>query len=214
MSVLTCPLCEGGNTTFFYRDHRRAYYECPLCRLIFVPAEAHLSPAAEKAEYDRHDNSPNDPRYRQFLSRLHDPLSKRLPAAARGLDFGSGPGPTLSLMFAAAGHEMAIYDKFYAPDASVFNRQYDFITATEVLEHLRAPAQEIERLWQCLRPGGILGIMTKLVVNRSRFAEWYYKNYPEHVCFFSAETFDWLAGELGGRVEHVGEGALLLLKTA
>lgn len=57
-------------------------------------------------------------------------------------------------MFEEAGHEMAIFDKFYAPDSKVFRKRYDFITATEVLEHLKKPKVELNRLWALLPPGG------------------------------------------------------------
>jgi len=48
-----------------------------------------------------------DPRYRRFLARLAEPLIAHLPKGARGLDFGCGPGPTLSLMLREAGFACA-----------------------------------------------------------------------------------------------------------
>lgn len=122
------------------------------------------------------------------------PLSQRLAPGSSGLDFGSGPAPTLSLLFEEAGHAMNNYDFWYQPDPAVFSLRYDFITATEVVEHLRDPRKELERLWQCLKPGGTLGIMTKFRVGQDAFPHWHYKNDLTHVCFFSESTFDWLAG--------------------
>ena len=69
----TCPLCNASNPTAFHQDNRRDYLRCRTCQLIFVPPDQHLSPTAEKAEYDLHQNSPNDLGYRQFLSRLFIP---------------------------------------------------------------------------------------------------------------------------------------------
>jgi 2-polyprenyl-3-methyl-5-hydroxy-6-metoxy-1,4-benzoquinol methylase len=99
----------------------------------------HLTPSDEKACYDRHDNRPDDSRYRHFLNRLFSPLSRRLAANSKGLDFGCGPGPTLSVMFEEAGHQVALYDPFYAPDRSALSGPYDFITLSEVAEHMAAP---------------------------------------------------------------------------
>jgi hypothetical protein len=189
----SCPLCHLTDIAHFFRIRERDYLSCRTCHVIFVPAEQYVSPDEEKAQYDHHDNRPDDPDYRAFLSRVFLPMHHRLPPRSRGLDFGSGPGPTLSLMFEEAGHRMAIYDYFYAPTLSILDQPYDFITATEVVEHLHRPGYELERLWSLLKPGGILGIMTQLVPTEKLFADWYYLKDPTHVCFFSRSTCTWLA---------------------
>ena len=188
-----CPLCQAPECTSFWQDKKRAYVQCASCDLVFVPPAFFLSSNEEKEHYDYHENSPDDLGYRGFLSRLFVPLNQRIPAGSIGLDFGSGPGPTLSVMFNEAGHQMSIYDPFYAPDPVVFEQTYDFITASEVVEHLHRPQFELERLWSCLRPGGWLGIMTKRVIDLEAFKTWHYKNDPTHVCFFSTATFEFLA---------------------
>lgn len=207
-----CLLCEAPNADAFHHDNQRDYFRCQTCHLIFVPPEQHLSANAEKAEYDLHQNSPNDLGYRRFLSRLFIPMQVQLPPHSHGLDFGSGPGPTLSVMFREAGHTMAIFDPFYAPDNTVFDHQYDFITATEVVEHLRNPQMELNRLWDRLKPGGILGIMTKLALDVDAFARWHYKNDLTHICFYSRETFRWLAGQWGVEAIFVGKDVILFRK--
>jgi hypothetical protein len=208
----TCPLCASADTVFYHRDARREYQRCRRCDLVFVPPAWRLGPEEERAVYDQHQNSPDDPGYRRFLSRLVDPLLERLAPGARGLDFGAGPGPTLSVMFEEAGHPMAIYDPYYAPDASVLAGEYDFITATEVAEHLFAPGPELARLVALLRPGGWLGLMTKRVTNREAFAGWHYILDPTHVCFFSEASFRWLTDELGMSVEFPAADVALLQK--
>lgn len=208
----TCPLCASDDAAFYHRDVRREYHQCRRCALVFVPPAFRLGPEEERAVYDQHENSPEDPGYRRFLSRLADPLRERLAPGARGLDFGAGPGPTLSVMFEEAGHPMAVYDPFYAPDPRVFEQAYDFITATEVVEHLFAPGEELARLAQRLRPGGWLGLMTKRATDREAFARWHYILDPTHVAFFSETTFRWLADELGMRVEFPAADVVLLQK--
>ena len=179
---------------------------------MFVPPAHHVSAEREKAEYDLHKNSPEDPGYRRFLSRLFEPIQGKLEPGSFGLDFGCGPGPTLSVMFEEAGYRMAIYDAFYVPDDHVFSERYDFITATEVAEHLHRPGFDLERLWECLKPGGCLGLMTKQVRSREAFGGWHYKNDITHVCFFSREAFEWLANRWGARLEFHGEDVILLTK--
>ncbi len=189
----TCPLCHTGDVCDFFQDKRRSYIRCQMCGLVFVPSRQFISREDEKKRYDLHRNSPQDPGYRNFLSRLFVPLQQCLAPGSSGLDFGSGPGPVISLMFEEAGHSMTLFDTFYEPIPAVLEKQYDFITATEVVEHLRDPGKELEQLWACLKPGGWLGIMTKVVVGPDAFPRWHYKNDPTHVCFFSRATFTWLA---------------------
>jgi SAM-dependent methyltransferase len=207
-----CPLCAAEEVEFFHRDSRREYLRCRECGLVFVPARYHLPAAAEKACYDQHQNSPEDADYRRFLDRLFQPLVENLQQGARGLDFGSGPGPTLSVMLEEAGFPTAIYDPFYAPDTFVWRNQYDFVTASEVVEHLHRPMTDLERLWNSLKPGGWLGIMTKRVIGPDAFAEWHYKNDPTHVVFFAEETFVWLARKWNAGLEVVAADVVLLQK--
>jgi SAM-dependent methyltransferase len=207
-----CPLCADPGVTDFWQDSRRNFLRCQRCQLVFVPQAQHLSAREEKAEYDLHQNSPDDAGYRSFLARLAAPLLERLSVGSVGLDFGCGPGPTLSLIFKEAGRQMTLYDTFYAPDQAVFNDKYDFITATEVVEHLHRPGEELDRLWAVLRPGGWLGIMTKMVIDREAFAVWHYKNDLTHICFFCRQTFQWWAEKQGATLTFVGTDVVLLRK--
>lgn len=208
-----CPLCNASNIDMaYYQDRRRYFNFCETCHLVFIPPGNFLSVEEEKAAYDHHQNSPDDQAYRRFLSRLFVPMNQRLVPGSHGLDFGSGPGPTLSKMFEEAGHSVAIFDYFYANDKSALQQSYDFITASEVVEHLHQPKQEFEGLWNILKPGGILGIMTKRVLNREAFAKWHYKNDLTHVCFFSEYTFQWLADQWQAELTIAGNDVVLLKK--
>jgi SAM-dependent methyltransferase len=204
-------LCQTADGIYFYEDSR-AYFRCPTCLLVFVLPYQFLSPEAEKLVYDQHQNSPDDLAYRRFLGRLFEPTAQQLAPHSSGLDFGSGPGPTLSVMFAEAGHNMRIYDPFYAPEIAPLQQQYDFITSSEVVEHLHQPRQELDRLWSCLKPRGVLGIMTKRVLDANAFSRWHYKNDPTHVSFFSTETFQWLADYWGAAVTFHDKDVVLFTK--
>lgn len=150
--------------------------------------------------------------YRRFLGRLLIPLSRQLAPASEGLDFGCGPGPALSVMLSEIGHSMSIYDPYFFPDPEIFSKTYDFISMSEVAEHLRRPGQDLNRLWALLRPGGWLGIMTKLVLDKTAFSCWHYKNDPTHVAFFSRETFQWLANQWRANLHFAGNDVILLQK--
>ena len=208
---LSCPLCESFDVTPFYQG-ARDFLCCQDCQLVFVPPAYYISHAQEKAEYDLHQNSPEDQGYRRFLSRLLEPLNQKLEPGSYGLDFGSGPGPTLSVMFEEQGHRMEIYDSIYAKDPSRLEQQYDFISASEVVEHLHHPNQDLNRLWACLKPKGHLGIMTKRVRDLQAFARWHYKDDVTHVCFFSTQTFEWLADAWNATLEIIGPDVVIFTK--
>ena len=207
-----CPLCRVETHDEYYQDQRRNYFSCRICHLVFVPSTHYLSEADEKAAYDHHENSPTDPDYRRFLTRLWAPLQERLPSNSHGLDFGSGPGPTLSVMFEEIGHAVTLYDHFYAHNPTALLQPYDFITATEVVEHLHDPATILWQLWTLLKPGGYLGLMTKLVKDQKAFATWHYKNDLTHVCFFSKSTFVWLADQWQAQLEFFHNDVILFSK--
>ncbi len=207
-----CPLCLSENAEHYIHDKRRSYLHCLQCDLVFVPKCYHLSEQEEKKEYDLHNNNANDLGYLQFLNRVFEPLSKLLNKGEQGLDFGSGPGPSLHLMFLRAGFEMKIYDKYYASDLSVLSKQYHFITATEVFEHLRKPKKDIDLLFKLLKPGAKIAIMTKRVKDKSAFKQWHYKNDQTHICFYSLKTFEWLARKYKAKIKYLSTDVIILEK--
>jgi len=209
---LNCSLCGSPRPTFFHDDGKRRYFQCSVCDLKFVHPDHLLEPSEERSRYELHENSPEDMGYRTFLSRLFLPLKDRLSEGDEGLDFGCGPGPTLSVMFEEAGYNMSLFDPFFANDPSVLVRQYDFVCSTEVLEHLHHPGETLDRLWGCLKTGGWLGIMTKLARSREDFARWHYIQDPTHVSFYSEATFHWLADKWGAELEIIGSDVIVLQK--
>ena len=197
-----CPLCLSRESRPIAHAHDRAYFQCPRCALAFVPPRFRLSPEAERARYETHQNRPDDPGYRQFLDRLRAPLVERLPPGAEGLDYGAGPGPTLSVMLEESGFPTAIYDPFFAPDLKPLERTYDFITCTETMEHMFDPATELDRLDAVLRPGGWIGIMTEVRDSDQPLEAWWYIRDPTHVCFYQPATLEWIARDRGWRLER------------
>ena len=189
----TCPLCKSSQTNEFESAQKRDFFQCSKCDLVFVPSKQLPNEDLEKSCYDHHHNDPHDKGYRNFLNQLAKPLLRHLPAQSHGLDFGSGPGPTLSLMLEEAGHKVDLYDIFYAPNDSVFTCHYDFISSTEVFEHLHDPKAVIEKLLPCLKQGGLLAIMTQFCKTQNEFADWHYIRDITHVRFFSKKTFTWIA---------------------
>lgn len=212
VSLGHCPLCYSEQIRTFAVVDSRTYWRCDACHLTFLSAESYLSPDDELARYLLHENSPEDCRYRQFLSRLTDHLIPKLQPGARGLDFGSGPGPTLSVMLEEVGFCMDLYDPYFAPDTAPLEHTYDFITCTETVEHFYQPAKEFHLFDRLLRNGGLLGIMTEMLESDENFANWWYHREPTHVCFYKQETMAWIATRYGWKVEHPRKNVTLFYK--
>lgn len=208
----TCPLCHQTDTNLYFEDKRRPYLQCSQCDLVFVPDVFRLEPDEEKAVYDLHENDFDDPGYRRFLSRCLDPVVERINKGDIGLDFGCGPGPVLASMFEEKGWSMAIYDPIYHSDDAVFSRQYNFITSTEVIEHVYEPDIVLKKLIDLLAPQGLLALMTKRVRSKEAFAGWHYKNDVTHVGFYSDATFQWIADQYRLELTFVGADLALLKK--
>lgn len=220
----TCPLCFATANQLWLTNTSatslagREYWNCQVCDLVFVPAKFHLRPAQELEVYLQHENNPDDPGYRQFLSRLYQPLLQQLAllpvakAKITGLDFGSGPGPTLSLMFNEAGYTCANYDPYFDPHPHLLNQNYTFITSSEVFEHLAQPAQVIQQLVNCLRPQGFLGIMTQRPLNQEAFKTWHYLADPTHITFYTSKCFAWIAAHWQLERVYLSKDVILLRK--
>lgn len=195
-----CRLCSSDFLTIFFEDNTRKYVSCNVCRIVFVPSAYFLSEEREKAEYDLHHNEINDAGYRKFLMRAVEPVKYYVPPSTRsliGLDFGCGPTPVLASMLSEAPlcYNMKIYDIFYFPlrENISAEQQYDFITMTEVAEHLAHPLQELTNLWNLLKDNGVLVIMTKRVIGTvESFRNWHYIRDLTHITFFSEQTFQWI----------------------
>ena len=208
-----CPLCGIADSYTFCVDRFRSYRRCSGCELVFVPRTYWLSTTAEKTAYDLHENSAEDPGYRRFLSRLSTPLLEKLETGQTGLDFGCGPGPALPAMLAEHGLRVDRYDPFYYSEPAVLSKTYDFICATEVIEHLRDPGMEFSSLFRMLRPGGWLGIMTKLVIDQETFSQWHYIRDLTHICFYSRDTFAYIARRYHASLDFVAQDVILMHKT-
>ena len=210
--LISCPLCSSKENFLFSEDKRRAYLRCKKCLLVFVEDQYILSESDEKAIYDLHENDVNDQGYRKFLSRLAKPLNEFIPPGSSGLDFGCGPGPALAEMLKEDGHNMSLYDLYYHPNQSSLKQKYDFITSTEVVEHIRDSKELFENFDSLLKGNGVLGLMTKLVIDKDAFSNWHYKNDQTHIRFFSEGTFQWIAKKLGMKVNFFNKDVIIFEK--
>lgn len=203
---MECLLCNSSGLRHLHQRidpvyGKRDYWECSQCRFVFLDPQQRITEEAEIEVYKKHRNSLSDAGYVDFLNRLAKPVLQKLEPRSHGLDFGSGPGPTLNILFEREGHSVDLYDPFFHPDERVFQKKYDFITSSEVFEHLFNPLKVIEKLATLLKPNGIIGIMTEFRSLAKGFEQWWYLRDPSHVCFYSEKTLEWIANHKGWQLD-------------
>ena len=196
-----CPLCRTPEPSLHHQGTERAFWHCAECDLVFVAPDQRLGYEEEVARYRHHRNDENDPAYVAFLSRLADPIIARTPVGARGIDYGSGRSPALAWIFERSGRPTVAYDPAFRDDAALLERRYDFLTCSEVLEHVHAPMALLERCRTLVVEGGLVGVMTMFRDPSVPFGGWWYQRDPTHVCFYSTVTMQWIAKRLAWRVE-------------
>ncbi len=199
---MRCILCGHPGSRHFAAVWGQRYLRCSRCGLTFVHPGDRPNHEEERARYETHENDPDDPRYRAFLDRLAQPLMERLTPGMVGLDYGSGPGPTLSRMLTERGYPTADYDPFFAPAHDRLEQTFDFVTCSETVEHFHHPAQEFERLAGMVRRPGWLAVMTQLLDDDVDFMTWWYIRDPTHVTLYRHETLQWIARHHGWSLER------------
>ncbi|MBI1857658.1 MAG: class I SAM-dependent methyltransferase [Candidatus Melainabacteria bacterium] len=215
---MSCLLCNSKIVSCIHHKldktfGEKNYYSCNNCKLIFLLPQDRLKPKSEKERYDNHQNDPSDKNYINFLQRLTSPLISKLTNNACGLDFGCGPGPSMSAIFKNTGHKVENYDPYYFSDNSLLEKQYDFITCSEVVEHFYNPRKEFLLLHSLLKKNNSrLAIMTEVLQNKEGFINWWYHKDPTHVCFYEQSTFDWIARWLNFQVEYPDKNIVIYTK--
>jgi hypothetical protein len=154
-----------------------------------------LSLTEERKEYEAHENSPDSSGYVAFLNRAIGPALSFLPNKAKGLDYGSGPGPALSMVLESHGFSCDNYDPLFGPPLE--KGPYEFVFSTECFEHFYNPVEDLNRIDQVLKPGGFLIVMTLLRTSETAFGSWFYARDRSHVLFYTMSTFKFIAQRWG-----------------
>ncbi|MDC1241998.1 class I SAM-dependent methyltransferase [Gammaproteobacteria bacterium] len=207
-----CIVCESKLTKPFNTSDNLLYWDCNSCEVIFLDSKHHIDPASERERYLEHKNIIQDTAYRDFLSKLTNPLKEKLSSGSCGLDFGCGHGPALADILTKDGFEIELYDPFFYPNKEIFSKIYDFITCTETAEHFFSPKKEFDILNSLLKPKGWLGVMTCFLTEREAFDKWYYRRDPTHVVFYAEKTFEAIAKQRGWKCEIVTKDIVLFYK--
>ncbi|WP_373495788.1 class I SAM-dependent methyltransferase [Aquiflexum sp.] len=196
---MNCTLCNSKLTVRVGQK----YFACNTCDARLMDSIFWPSAKEEKKHYERHNNDVNDPRYQNFTSPISDYVLKNFTAESIGLDFGSGTGPVISKVLQDSGYRINQYDPFFAADKTALKIQYDYIVSCEVIEHFYSPGKEFETLKKLLKPNGKLICMTLLYREEIKFENWYYKNDPTHVFFYSEKTVNFIRNKFSFKSSEV-----------
>ncbi|WP_221621247.1 class I SAM-dependent methyltransferase [Breznakibacter xylanolyticus] len=208
---VVCPLCQyAGDAVRVSGPDTRHYYECSRCRLIFVLPGEYPDADREKQRYLAHQNTETNRGYVQFLEQAIDPALPFLRAGDHGLDYGCGPHPTLSGLMGERGWMCDNYDPFFYPELPAVS--YDYIFATECIEHFFFPHRDFGQMLQWLKPGGILTLLTGMWQSHAQFATWSYARDFTHVCFYHPQTMRHLAESLHLTMLYNDERRVCVLK--
>lgn len=222
-----CPACKGGATTLlgnvqsscsdFGFTNGGPLYKCHNCHLLFLrkPKIASQPEAYAALPADLLD---------QISARADFDLAKaeilRTRSQVKVLDVGCFRGdflsslphsvkkfgiePSISARRVAQEHGITLVGESIETTANG-ERQYDFIIMMDVLEHLSAPFEALQRLRQWLAPGGRLILSTgnsdSLLWRLVRLNYYYYL--PQHITFCNEPWFRWVATQLDVRLEGV-----------
>jgi len=185
-----CPLCDSFSSLEFESVLERDFRKCNECSLIFVEPKFLPSVEEEKNRYLKHKN---DPAYVSYLKKVLKPLEAFDLKDQKALDFGCGSSSQLTTLLEAQGVIAISYDPLFRPDTSVLSKRYNIITCVEVVEHFHQPLLEFEKLKTMLDENGLLLIRTKLFHSEIDFKTWWYVRDFTHVCFYSKNTFEYIA---------------------
>lgn len=108
----------------------------------------------------------------------------------------------------------AAYDPFFAPAEALLHHGYDFVTCCEVIEHVYQPAGVFALFQRLMRPGAIVGVMTRFYPGEHAFADWWYRRDPTHVCFYAEATMRSVGNRYAWRTEFPAANVTLFARPA
>ena len=191
---MKCSLCNSDINDRKTDKQGKIYHICHNCKLIQLDKKFYLSIEAEKQRYQLHENSADNKGYLNYLnSIITNSITPFLKPGKSLFDFGCGPEKTWVDILKGKGYKTSSFDPFFDQNSEWKHSKYDAITSIEVFEHLMFPGKELNNISRCQETGSFLIIRTMLHNdNWEDFTNWWYKDDPTHVAFYSTASFNYI----------------------
>ncbi len=200
-----CLVCGSTDYGVLDQQYAHAYLvQCQECRFVFgrrIPSEQELSEHYSRYPRDTALSPITVKRYEELLEQF-EPFRKN----NRILDIGCGDGHFLAV---AKSKGWEVYGTEFTDEAvqigtakgiHVHNGRiqswsdsgnFDVITSFEVLEHINDGQEHVSKINSLLRRGGLFYFTTPNFNSLSRRVlggKWKIIEYPEHLCYYTADS--------------------------
>lgn len=196
MNEEACPLCHSLVEGCYVTDVKTkwTYGHCTNCDLVFRHARWHLNETDENSRYQLHENSTEDVHYINFIKTMTELLKPYLQKNWSGLDLGSGRAAPVEHILSADGFQVSSYDPLFFANPELLQKTYDYVIATEVIEHIARPVGFLDQVQKLTKPGGLVAFKSHWHTSQAHeFQNWYYRREDTHICFYSHKTLSWIA---------------------
>ena len=221
-----CPVCRRAGAGFFAEKDGYRFSRCGDCGFVFLDPMPSGDDLAD--QYTRDDGAVTQTWYPKARSRMRRSMVKAIrfsPYLWRKdvIDIGCGGGFMVEAMRRCGARAVGVdisrqaiayarhnypKNRFFDEDLADFARHglmFDFIYASEVMEHLPGVDGFMSLLSRIARPGARVYITTPDIAHRrvpATVTEWDLFCPPHHVQFFSETAIRALFARYGFRVRH------------
>jgi len=216
-----CPLCGSGDAAPLFRKRGVDYWRCGSCTFRFATPDVNPNLSRTLSGYEEAylqylADDPGDAVNFESLCRWMEGVATL--EGKRLLDVGAGSGKLVRFLRGrgvdASGIEpsRALFDRFLKNDPAFAcatlddveapGRQYDIITAFDVIEHVADPVGFLRGIEKRLAAGGVCFVSTpdvESLVARAFGRRWHFY-YPYHLSYLGPRTIAKAAAPSGLQV--------------
>lgn len=225
-----CRLCGNDDIIHKYEIKDHSIYSCKNCNLIFI-GELNIEPCEfyDQDYFCSETASKGYNNYKELESSLRKTFQKRISNIEKYynikdkkttiLDYGCGFGFFVDEVskkgYDVKGFEISQYAAGYAREnlkldvRNIMNypsNSFDLITLWDVIEHLENPLEILKNVNELLKDKGKIVITTgdiSSILAKISDKKWHLLNIPEHICYFSPESMEFLLKNAGFKIDRI-----------